>query len=344
MQAAILYDPGQPLAIEDIALPTPLHGQVRVRIAFAGICRSQLMEARGLRGKDPYLPHLLGHEATGTVVEIGEGVTKVQPGDKVVLTWIKGDGLNAPGPVIHHGGQRLNAGSVTTWSEETIASENRCVKLPDGVPLDVGALFGCALLTGAGMIINTIAPPPGSTIAIVGLGGIGLSALMATRLYDCSKVIACDIDTRKLELASELGATDLIDGSTEDVIERCNTLVPGGVDFAVDATGAARGIELAFASVRRGGGLCVFATHPAHGEHIRLDPFELICGKRIVGSWGGEAQPDRDIPRFATHYLAGNLPLDRLMDARYPLTRVNEALADLEHGRIARGILAMAVR
>ena len=172
MKAAVLYKTGEPLVVEDgIEIPDLQPGQVLVKVEYSGICRSQLMEALGNRGPDPHLPHLMGHEGAGKVVDIGNGVQKISKGDPVVLTWIKGEGANCPGAIYNKNGLKINSGGVTTFSNFTVVSENRCVKLPEGIPLDVATLLGCALPTGAGIVMNSIRPSPSNSIAIFGAGG-----------------------------------------------------------------------------------------------------------------------------------------------------------------------------
>jgi S-(hydroxymethyl)glutathione dehydrogenase/alcohol dehydrogenase len=206
--------------------------------------------------------------------------------------------------------------------------------------MDIAVLFGCALPTGAGIVSNTMQPPAGSSVAIFGLGGIGLSAMMACRLYDCAKIIAIDIAGDKLALAQALGATATIDATRSDPVEEVRRLTGGeGANFAVESAGSAATIEQAFNAVRRGGGLAVFASHPPHGARISLDPYELICGKRIAGSWGGGSDPDRDVPRFAALYRGGKLPLEKLIDRRYPLDDINLALDDLVARRVGRPLI-----
>ncbi len=340
-KAAVLYNPNRPLVIEtDVEVPELGHGQILAKIFYSGICHSQLMETRGKRGEDRYLPHLLGHEATAEVIDIGMDVSKVKKGDRVVLTWIKAEGIEAGGARYKKGDIVINAGAVTTFSEYSVVSENRCVKLPNGIPLDIGSLFGCAIQAGAGIIINMVQPVKNSTLAIFGVGGIGLSALMASKFYNCSMIIAVDVEEHKLNQAREFGATHTINSAKLDPVSEILKLTGGnGLDYAVDASGLVGPIEQAFQSVRKGGGLCVFATHPAHNDKIRIDPFDLICGKQIKGSWGGDSKPDRDIPRFAKLYLDGKLPLEKLITSRYSLDQVNEALHDIENRKIARALL-----
>ena len=206
--------------------------------------------------------------------------------------------------------------------------------------MDVAVLFGCALPTGAGIVTNTVQPRPGSSIAIFGLGGIGLSALMTTKLYECSIVIAVDVQVEKLKLAREFGATHTINTNAADPTEAVREITEGrGVDYSVESSGIARTIEQAFDAVRRNGGLCVFASHPQQGEKICIDPYELICGKQIQGSWGGGSNPDRDVPVFAELYKQGKLPLEKLITKCYALSQIDEALEDLENHRVGRPLI-----
>jgi len=326
----------------DVKVPDPGHGQVLVRLAYSGVCHSQLMEAKGARGADPYIPHLLGHEGSGRIEKIGTGVSKVSVGDLVILGWIKGSGLDGGGARYLRGDSVINAGSVTTFNEFAIVSENRCVLLPEGVPLDVAVLFGCALPTGAGIVINELLPVEGESIAVFGLGGIGLSALMATKLYQFSTVIAVDVNDEKLSMAKDFGATHTVNSSSVDPIPRIRELTDGaGVDYSVEASGVSTVIELAFRAVRRSGGLCIFASHPPAGTRIELDPYDLICGKQIRGSWGGASNPDVDVPKLAALYTAGKLPLEKLISKPYCLEEINIALSDLEMQKATRPLIEL---
>lgn len=343
MKAAVLYELNQPLIVDEgIDLPALGRGQVLVKLDYSGVCHSQLMEARGRRGSDRYLPHMLGHEGAGKVVDVGEGVTKVKADDAVVLTWIVGEGIDAGGCCYKKDGATINAGPVTTFSDFAVVSENRLVPLPTDIPFDIAVLFGCAIPTGAGIVMNNIKPQAGQSIAVVGLGGIGLSALLACRLYALEKIIAIDVDPAKLAFASEMGATHLIKAQDKDAIDQVKALTNGlGVDHCVEAAGLTQTIEMGFALVRPKGGRCVFASHPAHGEHLAIDPFELISGKRLEGSWGGESFPDRDIPKYIDAYRQGVFPLDKMLSDAYPLDDINVALADLEAGKVRRALINM---
>lgn len=340
MKAAILYETRKPLKIDNIKVNPLSYGQVLVEIAYSGICHSQLMEVRGKRGEDKWLPHLLGHEATGIVKDVGKGVSKVKKGDRVVLTWIKAEGIDADCARYQKDELSINSGKVTTFNEFSVVSENRLIKLDKDIPLDVGVLFGCAIPTGAGIIINEIKEKEDKTIAIFGLGGIGLSALMATKIYNFKKIIAIDIEDKKLNLAKEFGATHTINSKAENVKEKILELTNNtGMDYCVESSGLTQIIELSFECVRSNGGLCIFASHPQEGEKIRLDPHDLISGKQIKGTWGGACRPDSDLPKLFKLYNEGKLPLEKLLEKRYSLNEINEALSDLENRKVTRPLL-----
>ena len=205
-RGAVLTEIGENLEIvQDIRLPELKHGQVLVKLKYAGLCQSQLQEATGGRGEDKYLPHFLGHEGVGEVIATGSGVTKVERGEKVVLGWIKGDGLEGGGTIFFSSKYpRINAGPVTTFSEYTIASENRIYKKPSQTPDHLSVLYGCALPTGAGIVFNEMMLEPNASVGVVGLGGIGLSSLMALREFSPKHLVAIDIEDHKLKLADEL--------------------------------------------------------------------------------------------------------------------------------------------
>jgi len=340
--AATLIATNKPLKILNLAMPLLSSGQVLVEINFSGVCRSQLMEVRGKRGQDRWLPHLLGHEASGKVLEIGEGVTKVKPGDYVVLSWIKGSGLDAPGAQYTCDGMVIHSGPVTTFSTHSIVSENRVTVIPQGFPLDQAVLLGCALPTGAGMVFNQAKPPEGSSVAVIGLGGVGLSALMALRSFRCGCVIAIDKSIEKLEFSKTLGATHLIQEGVEPVEQKVMDLTKGGVDFCLESAGSVESIELGFKIIKKNGGKLWFASHPPEGEMVRLHPHDLISGKQIFGTWGGGCVPDRDFPLFVQEFTRNQIPLDRLLTKRYRLEEVNEALDDLEQGKVFRPLLSIS--
>ncbi|MCX7121815.1 MAG: zinc-binding dehydrogenase [Gammaproteobacteria bacterium] len=342
MRAAVLIKQNEPLAIlNNVLIPKPKRGQVLVKIAFAGLCHSQLMEIDGKRGDDKYLPHLLGHEGVGTVIEIGDGVTKVQVGDEVILGWIKGEGLEGGASQYETSdGLIINSGSVTTFSEYAIVSENRLTKKPENTSSELAVLYGCAIPTGLGMVLNAVPENFTGTVGFIGLGGIGLSALLSTKIRRFEKVIAIDVNPEKLALAKELGATHVINPLKENIHETVKKLTNNaGLDYCFESAGSVKTIEMAFEVIRRSGGQCIFASHPPAHEKIALDPFELICGKHIHGSWGGASIPDQDIQKFDEYYQKGFLPLDKLISKQYKLENINDAIVDLKNKKIARALV-----
>jgi len=345
-EAAVLYETSQPLRLCGLIVPEPGPGQVVVDIAYSGLCHTQLGEVRGRRGVDRFLPHTLGHEGTGTVVAVGEGVGKVRPGDPVVLSWLKGSGCDVAGMVYQSadGSGPVNSGAISTFMRRTVTCESRVTPIPAIVPLREAALFGCAVPTGCGIVGNDAGVKAGESVAVFGVGGIGLSAVLGCVMVGAAPIIAVDTNPGKLAKAGELGATHLIDAAAVDPLAEIERITEGrGVDYAIEAAGKTSVMETAFRAVRNFGGLCVVAGNPEPGEMIRLNPFDLIRGKRIIGSWGGGTDPDRDIPRYVEAFLANRLPLQALLTQTYPLARINDALDDLEAGRIVRALIDMAL-
>ncbi len=336
-KAAVLYKINEPLQIEELTIPDLQSGQVLVKIAYSGICRSQLNEIQGLKGKDNYLPHTLGHEGSGIVEAIGDGVSKVEPGDHVVLTWIKSRGADAPSTLYKNAdGSIINSGAISTFMMKAVISENRLVKIPPEMPLREAALLGCAIPTGAGIVLNTLKVQPVNSVAIFGVGGIGLSAVLAAGMVNAAPIIAVDVFDRKLKLARDIGATHLINASQEDPLATIMRITGGrGVDYAIEAAGLGGTMEKAFRAVRDNGGLCVLAGNLSQGEMISLDPFDLIKGKRIIGTWGGETDPDRDIPKYIRLYQAGKLKLGGLITNTFTLGEINKAIDLMRKGKIA---------
>lgn len=342
-EAAVLCELGKPLRIMTLTIPNLKPGQVLVDVSYSGVCHSQLLEVRGQRGQDRFLPHTLGHEGSGTVLAVGENVTKVKPGDHVVLTWIKGRGADVPATVYQGTAGPVNSGAVSTFLRQTVISENRVVPISDAIPLRQAALLGCAVPTGAGIILNTARVQESDTVAVFGVGGIGSSAILAASLKKVRTIIAVDIFQHKLELAQQLGATHIINTRQQEPLKTILEITGGlGVDYAIECAGKKDSMETAFQSVRDNGGLCVLAGNLPQGECISINPFNLIRGKRIIGSWGGETQPDRDIPIYVEYFLSGVLQLDRLLTHSYSLSDINQALDDMENGKIGRALIDMA--
>lgn len=341
-EAAVLWELAQPLRLMSLTIPELKPGQVLVDVAYSGVCHSQLLEVRGKRGHDHFLPHTLGHEGSGTVLDVGDGVTKVKPNDHVVLSWMKGSGADVSSTVYQSSEGRVNSGAISTFMRQTITCESRVTPIPNTIPLCGAALLGCAIPTGAGIVLNTAGVRPGSSIAVFGVGGIGLSAVFAASLMNATTIIAVDLFDHKLEQARQIGATHLINACRQDPLATILEITgQHGVDYAIEAAGQRETMETAFKVVRDHGGLCILAGNLPQGERIALDPFDLIKGKHIIGTWGGESYLDRDIPIYVDLYLSGKLKLERLITQTYSLDNVNQALADLENGQVGRAVIDM---
>lgn len=341
MKAAVLYEVNKPLRVEELEIPEPLLGQVRVCVKASGICRKQFQEVRGLHGPDVYLPHLLGHEGSGIVEAVGPGVTRVSVGDHVILSWIKAKGLEPKPPLYRRGDQRINAGAVTTFNQYTVAAENRVTRIPKDLPFDKAALLGCAIPTGVGVVINTAKVKPESSVAVFGAGGIGLNIIQGCLLSKASRIIVIDLHDQKLDQAKAFGATHTIHARQQDPVNRIKELTGGkGVDYAFEASASRQAMENAYASVRWGTGLAVLVGNlPYDDKKISIDPFPLYAGTRLIGTWGGETDPDRDFPQYVDWYLTGRLKLDELITHRFRLEGVNDALRALERGEVGRAII-----
>ncbi|MBI4676461.1 MAG: zinc-binding dehydrogenase [Elusimicrobia bacterium] len=340
--AAVLVDTGKPLVLAELEIPALQPGQVIVEIGFSGVCHTQLLESRGYRGKDAFLPHCLGHEGSGTVVEIGPGVSKVAPGDQVILSWMKGSGADVNRVVYRWGDRQVNAGGVTTFGRHAVVSENRLTVTPPGISPREAALLGCAVPTGLGAVLNTAAPKPGQSLAVFGVGGIGLCSVAGAVMAGCAPIIALDVKKDRVEAARSLGASHGFLVGLDDVAEGIKKACPGGLDFAIEASGRPEAMRQALSSVRPRGGTCVIVGNARHGERLDIEPMEFNLGKRLLGTWGGDNMPDRDFPRYAEIVRAGSLDLKPFLSASYLLEAVNEALDDLEAGRVLRPLIEMA--
>ncbi|MDU1802741.1 MAG: zinc-binding dehydrogenase, partial [Bradyrhizobium sp.] len=334
-QAALLVQTGQPLVLAEIETPALKPGQVLVEIAYSGACGTQVMEWRGDKGEDKWVPHCLGHEGTGTVIEAGSAVTKVKVGDKVVLSWIKGTGIEAGGAVYDWDGKKVNAGGVTTFQRHAVVSENRLTLLPPDLPMDVAVLLGCAAPTGMGAVYNVLKVQPGDAVAVFGTGGIGLNALMAAALAGAMPVIGIDPNPTRRALAQIYGATHVIDASG-DVLAEIKKIVPQGVDLAVESSGIPAVMEQAINATRQQGGRAVVIGNAKHGAVLSLNPGVFNQGKSLLGTWGGDSMPDRDYGRYGRLLNSGRFPVRDLLSKPYSLAQADQALQDLAAGKVGR--------
>ncbi|MBP9841525.1 MAG: zinc-binding dehydrogenase [Simkaniaceae bacterium] len=336
-KAAVLRKLNAPLDLCQLMVPELKQGQVLVKLAFSGLCRSQLNEIKGFKGTDSYLPHTLGHEGSGTVVKLGSNVSKVKVGDHVILTWIKGEGHEVASTKYLCQGEIVNSGAISTFSEYAVISENRLIRIPFSIPLDEAALFGCAIPTGAGILMNDLKVSPGKSIAILGMGGIGLSALLAAKAFNLHPIIAIDIEEAKLDLAKQLGATECI--STRD--EKNLSAYTNCLDYAIESAGVKSAMEKAFSLVKPSSGIAVIAGNLPRGSCIELDPFDFILGKKLIGTWGGGIQPDKDIPQLMEAFTKQNISVKPLISHEFPLMEINQAIKLLEERQATRILITL---
>lgn len=326
MKAAVLFRQNSVLDILELDMPKLDIGQVLVRVEHSGICGKQIDEITGRQGEDPFLPHLLGHEGGGEVLEVGPGVRKVKKGDRVVMHWMKGSGIDALPPRYLYRGRTISAGGVTTFSEMTIASENRLTPVETQLGSDELSLLGCAVTTGVGIVLNDANFRPGQTLAVFGAGGVGLSVIKGAQLVNAIRVVAIDVHAGKLARATQCGATDVIDASKTDVDAALKEMTRGaGFDVAVDTTGM-NAVRLSAYNATARQGVTILAGVPFAGERMAIDSFPLHAGRRIVGSHGGGTVPDRDIPRYVNLCHEGRLTIRDLITHRFSLGDVNQAI------------------
>ena len=333
MKAAILVKQNAPLVIETVELPPQLEvGQVLVKIAYSGLCGSQIGEIVGAKGPDKFLPHLMGHEGSGNVVAIGPGVQQVSVGDTVVMHWKKGAGIESVPPKYKWQGKNVNAGWVTTFNEYAIVSENRLTRVEKNLNLKTLALFGCAVTTGFGVIENNADVKIGESVVVYGSGGVGLNIIQAASLRNAYPIVAIDIFDNRLELAKKLGASHVINGSK--VNARDEILAIAGdrkVDIFIDNTGKPDIIELGY-EITENEGRVVLVGVPKIGENINIFSLPLHFGKTISGSHGGEVYPNEDIPRYLKMMQNKKISLDELITEEYKLEEINIAIERMVNG------------
>jgi S-(hydroxymethyl)glutathione dehydrogenase/alcohol dehydrogenase len=341
-RAAILTELNAPLAVEEIELPVLDYGQVLVKIHRSGICGAQIGEIAGVKGPDRFLPHLLGHEAGGVVVDTGPGVSHVREGDHVCLHWRKGAGIQARPAEYRWGGRIVNSGWVTTFSEYSVVSENRATPVDKGIPHEIAALMGCAVTTGLGLINNDARVKIGQSVAVLGAGGVGLNVVQGAAMVSAYPIIAVDLHDHKLELARRFGATHVINSSREDLAATLLGITgPSGVDVFVENTGQVRLIELAYKLTGRQGSTILVGV-PRHDQDITIHSLPLHFGKRLTGCEGGQTDPAVDIPRYLRLFAEGRLSLAPQITHRFAFEEINRALDTVRSGEAGRCVLEMA--
>jgi len=370
IQAAVLHTVGaprpyaesRPIRIETLRLDPPGPDEVLVKVDAAGLCHSDLSVINGDRPRP--VPMALGHEAAGTVLEVGRDVHDLKPGDKVVMVFVPSCGhcppcaegrpaLCEPGVAanvsgtllsgerrLHMGGAPVNHHlGVSAFATHAVVSRRSLVKVDPEVPAEVAALFGCAVLTGVGAVVNTAALKPGTTAAVIGLGGVGLAALLGALMAGAERVVAIDLLEGKRRQALALGATDAFDATDADCAEQVRAATRGGVDYAFEMAGSAKALDLAYKITRRGGTTVTAGlAHPT--ATMPLSPTSLVAEERTLkGSYVGSCVPTRDIPRYMAMMRRGRLPVDRLLSGTLPLSDINAGFDRLDGGEALRQVV-----
>lgn len=329
-KAAVLRNIGGPLFIEELEIPKLGRGQVLVKVLFSGLCQSNVNEIKGRKGAE-FIPHLTGHEASAEVLEIGEGVSKVRPGDYVVCSWVKGSGLDAPSIGYQSDQGIVNAGACSTFIEYAVVSENRVVAIPRSVEPNVASLLGCAVQIGSG-IVDKCGIKAGQSLAVFGIGGLGASALMRAAALDI-ECYAFDIVPWKLQWArKELGVT------TNHFNDTDIGNFKGVFDFSIECSGNKAAMEMAYEYLKTNG-TAIIAGNLEPGTKICIDYWGLLTGKVLRGTTYDMCFLDADVPFYAARYLEGSLPVRKLITKVYKLDDINLGIEDLVAGRLLRGII-----
>jgi alcohol dehydrogenase len=356
------YAVSKPLSIEEVDLDLPGYGEVLVKIGAAGLCHSDLSTISGVRPRP--VPMAMGHEAAGTVEELGPGVTDLKKGDHVVLTFVPSCGhclpcaegrpaLCEPGAAANGAGTLLSGerrlhrnGTLihhhlgcSAFAEYAVVSRRSLVKVDPELSFDEAALFGCAVLTGVGAVLNTAKVTPGSTVAVVGLGGVGLCSILGAVVAGARRIVAVDLLDEKLALAGSLGATDTFNAADPDCVQKVREATKGGVEFAFELAGSVKAMEFAYKITGRGG-MTVTAGLPPAADTIPIPQVNLVAEERTVkGSYIGTCVPVRDLPRYVALYQQGRLPVDKLVSGRLKLDGINAAFDLLHEGKAVRQVI-----
>lgn len=358
MKAAVLFERGQPLQIEELSVDTPGPREVLIRVAATGVCHSDLHMADG--SFPAPMPAVLGHETAGVVEAIGDEVRGLKVGDHVV-TCVSGFCGHCQDCVTGHlsicqvkeidrprgatprmtnaAGKRVHqVGGLSGFAEMMLVHERSCVVIRRDMPLDLASVIGCAVTTGYGAVVHTARIEAGSTVAVIGCGGVGLMIVNAALIAGAARIIAIDRVPEKLALAQTMGATDIIDGSSGDVVEMVRELTGGGVHYSFEAIGLKPTVEQAFRMLRQGGTCTVVGVAPI-GTSFDIGAMDLLMERKLQGSFMGSNHFPVDMPRLVDLYMQGRLKLDALVSARVPLTSINDALAELKTGKLARSVV-----
>jgi S-(hydroxymethyl)glutathione dehydrogenase/alcohol dehydrogenase len=363
MKAAVLNAYGRALSLEDVEIEPPRSGEVQLRIGATGVCHS---DYHVIKGEWKYgLPMILGHEAAGVVEAVGLNVTGVKPGDHAVLSFRPACGvcrlcsmgrsvlcegrtgdrfkMHDGTARVHRNGQDLLVlGRVGSFAERVVVPAEQVVPVRPDVSMEVLALIGCAVTTGVGAVINAAKVEPGSSVAVIGCGGVGLNVIQGAALVNASRIIAVDLLDNKLEYARQFGATDTVNGSTGDAVEQVRALTGGGVDYAFEVIGNGKTVEQAIQMTRVAGTACIVGMAP-QGTLASFDPLMFVNKEtKLIGTWYGSARPRIDFPRIIELMLAGKLKVEELISRRYTLDQINEGFDRLGRGEVARGVIVFS--
>ena len=360
MKAAVLREVDRPLEVEEVQIDKPGPREVLIRTGATGVCHSDLHFVQGLYATP--MPIVLGHEAAGTVEAVGDQVTYLQPGDRVItclsvfcghcerclsgrmVLCSRADVVRTPNepPRLRQGDTTINQfANISSFAEQMLVHEHATVKVRDDMPMEQLALIGCGVTTGLGAALNTAKVEPGSTVAVIGCGGVGLNCIQGAVLAGALRIIAVDAVETKLTMAREFGATDVVDASTGNVVEKIRDLTGGGVDYSFEAIGKKETAEQSFEMLRAGGTATIIGMIP-QGVKIELDGASFLRERKIQGSSMGSNRFRTDMPRYIEFYRQGRLKLDQLVSQRLKLEQVNEAFEDMLRGDVARSVITFS--
>ncbi len=356
MKAAVLNAPKTPLVIEELTIDEPIAGEALVRVVAAGVCHSDL---HFIEGTYPgRLPMVLGHEVAGVIEKVGPGVTHVKAGDRVIMGFVQPCGhckycdsghpnlcqtkttaRPADRPILKRGDTPVSGMAGTAgFAQYSVTPATGLIKVPDGIGLDVAALVGCSVMTGYGAVVNTAKVEPGSTVAVIGAGGVGLNIIQSARLAGASRIIAVDMVEAKLAVAKQFGATDIVNAGDTDPVKKVQELTGGGADYTFEAIGLKVTAEQAYAMAGRGGTAVIVGMIPP-ADQISISGMIWMQEKTLKGSYYGSARFNTDMPRIFSLYQQGKLNIEGLVTKRFPLEGINEAFDLLRRGAVSRSIL-----
>lgn len=342
-KAAILVENHKPLIVDEIIFPETLNfGQVLVELAYSGICGAQLNEIDAAKGPDKFLPHLLGHEGSGIVLETGPGVKTVKPGDHVVLHWRPSAGLQCEPPQYEWQGKKVNAGWVTTFNQHAIISENRLTVIPGDFDMKAAPLFGCAITTALGVVNNDAQIKIGQSVVIFGAGGVGLSVCQMAAMVSANPIIAVDVHDTKIAKVLDWGATHSFNSAkVADVTAEIRKVLNGDLaDVVIDTTGNPRVIETAY-ELTHADGKTILVGVPKKGNNVNIYTLPLHFNKVLKGSHGGSVYPDKEIPRLIRLTQQGKLKLEGLVTHEFSLQDINSAINTVRAGDAGRVLVKL---